>query len=166
MSTELLYSALRFGSLILIWVLIGSALFVLRRDIASHTDSVVGRRGRRTQGRAASRSASRKAKKAEGGSVRSARYLAFTGGPLHNKRVPLTVSPIIIGRAPDCTVTINDSYASGHHLRLYKNENQWFVEDLNSTNGTLLNGARLQSATPLSIGMKVQIGQTTMELTR
>lgn len=163
MTTELLYTLLRYGSLILIWVLISSAVLFMKRDIKLSAGDFRYRKSRRGTTQNSNRVGSG-VKKQSG--ARPPRYLAFTGGAIQNKRLALTMSPIIIGRSPDCTVPITDTYASGHHLRFYKRDNQWFVEDLKSTNGTLLNGAKLQTSTPLNIGDRVQIGQTTMELTR
>lgn len=157
MTSELLYNLLRFGSLILIWVLIGSAILVLKRDIVAVSPKLALR---------SKKASSSPAPASKEASKRTPRYLAFISGPLENKRIPLKISPIILGRAPDCTIPLQDTYASGHHLRLYRTDGQWFVEDLNSTNGTLLNGTPLQAPHPVLIGQRIQIGQTTMELTR
>ena len=61
---------------------------------------------------------------------------------------------------------LQDSYASNRHARIYYRDGQWFIEDLNSTNGTFIDNNRLTTAQLLELGMVVRIGQTTMELTR
>ena len=52
-------------------------------------------------------------------------------------------SEIILGRNPECDISINDETASAQHARLSYHHNQWWVEDLSSTNGTKLNKEKL-----------------------
>jgi len=53
-----------------------------------------------------------------------------------------------------------DGYASGRHARFVRGEETDVVEDLNSTNGTFVNGDRLVGARPLSDGDLITLGQT------
>jgi pSer/pThr/pTyr-binding forkhead associated (FHA) protein len=55
-----------------------------------------------------------------------------------------------------------DDHASSHHARFQYAHGYWFVEDLNSTNGTWLNGRRMFNAQRLKKGDKVRIGRTTI----
>src|SRR4029079_8127483 len=64
------------------------------------------------------------------------------------------------GRAPDADVRIEDRYASGIHARIYSRGASYYVEDMNSTNGTYLNGARLHGEAELSDLDEVKIGDT------
>jgi pSer/pThr/pTyr-binding forkhead associated (FHA) protein len=57
---------------------------------------------------------------------------------------------------------IDDEFASGHHARFQVTNGRWYVEDLGSTNGTWLNGRRIQSAQWLKKGDKIRIGHTVM----
>jgi pSer/pThr/pTyr-binding forkhead associated (FHA) protein len=76
---------------------------------------------------------------------------AFEAGP-----VPLT-----IGRADDNDVALaGDEFASGHHARIESNREGVWVLDLNSTNGTFVNGARLDGRRRLRAGDVVQVGET------
>jgi hypothetical protein len=76
---------------------------------------------------------------------------------------PLT-DEMTIGRAPGCYVSVpNDTYASSLHARVYQADGLTFVEDLGSTNGTFVNGARISGATALRVGDRVQVGATLME---
>ena len=59
---------------------------------------------------------------------------------------------------------IEDRYASSIHARVFSREGRFYVEDMNSTNGTLLNGATLQGEAELIDGDTVQIGDTTFRL--
>ena len=71
---------------------------------------------------------------------------------------------ITIGRAPNCTIMIpDDTYVSQLHARLFRNGEGAWVEDLGSTNGSYLNGARLTGAQQIDKGDRLQIGSTIME---
>ena len=65
-----------------------------------------------------------------------------------------------IGRSTDADVRIDDRFASGIHARLYSRGASYYVEDLGSTNGTFLNGARLSGEGELSDLDEVKIGDT------
>jgi pSer/pThr/pTyr-binding forkhead associated (FHA) protein len=64
----------------------------------------------------------------------------------------------LIGRATDNDVQFPDRSVSRHHCRLRKNGKAWWIEDLGSTNGTLLQGALLQAPKPLRHGDEVVAG--------
>jgi pSer/pThr/pTyr-binding forkhead associated (FHA) protein len=59
-------------------------------------------------------------------------------------------------------LVIDDEYASGHHARFQVSHGLWYVEDLGSTNGTWLNGRRIQAAQWLKKGDTIRIGHTVM----
>jgi FHA domain len=65
-----------------------------------------------------------------------------------------------IGRSPDADVRIEDRYASGVHARVYSRGASYYVEDMNSTNGTFLNGAQLDGEAELSDLDEIRIGDT------
>jgi hypothetical protein len=71
-----------------------------------------------------------------------------------------------VGRAPECELRVDDTYASQQHARLFAKNNSWFVEDLGSTNGTFVNEQKLAAPAMLQPGDKVRVGQTIMELRR
>ena len=71
---------------------------------------------------------------------------------------------ITIGRAANCTIMIpDDTYVSQLHARIFRTPDGAFVEDLGSTNGSYLNGARITAAQQLGTGDRLQIGSTIME---
>jgi FHA domain len=70
------------------------------------------------------------------------------------------IGGLSIGRSKESDVRIEDRYASGLHARLFSREGRFFVEDMSSTNGTLLNGATLKGEAELIDGDSVQIGDT------
>ncbi|HIF65845.1 MAG TPA: FHA domain-containing protein [Acidimicrobiia bacterium] len=81
-------------------------------------------------------------------------------GQRHNLAEELT-----IGRAATCDVTIDDTYASQIHARVFRRDNEQVLEDLGSTNGTYLNRQKVASATNLKTGDHLQIGSTVFEVT-
>ncbi|HEX9258774.1 MAG TPA: FHA domain-containing protein [Acidimicrobiales bacterium] len=73
---------------------------------------------------------------------------------------------LTVGRAGGCGVALSDdTYVSQVHARVYQRDGHAFVEDLGSTNGTYLNGARVSSPATLHRGDKLQVGTTVMEAT-
>jgi pSer/pThr/pTyr-binding forkhead associated (FHA) protein len=69
-----------------------------------------------------------------------------------------TDAEILIGRDPACNFTITDSAISAKHARLFYQQNQWWVEDLSSTNGTFLNLEPLETPVILVDGDQIKIG--------
>jgi hypothetical protein len=65
-----------------------------------------------------------------------------------------------IGRAAANDIRIDDSYASSKHARLYDREGVVYIEDMNSTNGTYVNGRRLGAQQPLRPSDRIRIGDT------
>jgi pSer/pThr/pTyr-binding forkhead associated (FHA) protein len=90
----------------------------------------------------------------------------ITDGPNAGETVPLNGEPITLGRGNDVTLQLDDDYVSTQHARFVTNGEQWFVEDLGSTNGTYLGGTRVTRATPLASGTPVRLGKTVVELRR
>ena len=58
------------------------------------------------------------------------------------------------------SLAVNDDHASSHHARFQFAHGFWYVEDLDSTNGTYLNGRRMYNAQRLKKGDKIRIGRT------
>jgi hypothetical protein len=86
--------------------------------------------------------------------------VVVTGGGLEpGERFDL-FGGISIGRSPDADVRIEDRYASGVHARLYSRGASYYVEDMNSTNGTFLNGGRLEGEAELKDLDQIRIGGT------
>jgi pSer/pThr/pTyr-binding forkhead associated (FHA) protein len=63
-----------------------------------------------------------------------------------------------IGRATDNDVQFPDRSVSRHHCRIHKNDQAWWIEDLESTNGTILHGAPLQAPVRLEHGDEIVTG--------
>jgi len=71
---------------------------------------------------------------------------------------------LTVGRAAGCQVTLDDTYVSQLHARVFARDGQFLVEDLGSTNGTYLNRARVSGAIVMKRGDRLQVGNTVMEL--
>lgn len=69
-----------------------------------------------------------------------------------------------LGRAATCDITLQDTYMSQHHARVFRLDGQLYVEDLGSTNGTYLNRAKVVGRMLLRPGDQVQVGSTILEL--
>jgi len=70
------------------------------------------------------------------------------------------IGGLSIGRSAEADVRIEDRYASGVHARIFSRDGRTYVEDMNSTNGTLLNDATLAGEAELIDGDVVRIGDT------
>lgn len=73
-------------------------------------------------------------------------------------------APLVVGRAAGADIVIDAPYVSGRHARFVSQDNQLTVEDLGSTNGTLVNGVKIDSACQLADGDSVQIGDVVMQV--
>ena len=71
-----------------------------------------------------------------------------------------------LGRDLGSSVVLEDPFSSARHAVLTFRGRGWYVEDLGSTNGTLVNGVPVAAAVPLGFGDELQIGDTVMRLER
>lgn len=71
---------------------------------------------------------------------------------------------VTVGRSSGCSIVFDEQYVSSVHTRVFTREDQVFVEDLGSTNGTWLNGVRAVGQMPVRVGDRVQIGNVILEL--
>ncbi|NYE95864.1 hypothetical protein FHU41_002114 [Psychromicrobium silvestre] len=156
-TSTLTLTVLRFGFLLLLWILIFSIVTAMRRDL------VIGRKIR--TGTPTARQARKHPELAvEPPARQQAHRLVVTEGPLSGQVIELGNSPILLGRAQESTLVLEDDYASGRHARLFPQGSRWFIEDLGSTNGTYLADQQLTRSLPVEIGVPVRIGKTVIEL--
>lgn len=164
--SELAVTVLQFGLLLLLWILILSIVGAQGRDL------MVSKKSRASA--AAARSARASSAPAEERGSTSAphagaqrprpRTLTVTEGPLAGTTLELGSAPIMMGRAQECTLVLDDDYASGKHARLFPQGSRWFLEDLGSTNGTWLSEEQLTRASTVEPGDPIRIGKTVLEL--
>ncbi len=104
------------------------------------------------------------ARRAAGGRKQGPPVLRLVAPPeLKGRSYPLG-EEITVGRAAGCQVTIDDTYASQLHARVFQREGNVYVEDLGSTNGTYLNRRKVTGPMVVQRGDKLQIGNTVLEL--
>lgn len=179
--SELTLLVLQLGFLLLLWVFVFAIVYALRTDL-------FGQRVRKLQPDAAAAAAPTgfPAPSAPAGApvgrpvptttpgggigehatTDNATKLVITSGAKAGAEFPLGRDEITIGRSSDSAIIIRDDYTSTHHARLMLWNGRWMIQDLDSTNGTFLNGSRVTVPTPIPLGATVKVGATTFELRR
>jgi pSer/pThr/pTyr-binding forkhead associated (FHA) protein len=76
----------------------------------------------------------------------------------------LVAGEATVGRAPGCAIVLAGDYVSAHHARLFERAGRVWVEDLGSTNGTLLNGRRVRRPIAMRAGDRLRIGDVVLGL--
>lgn len=93
--------------------------------------------------------------------------LAVTSGPPELKGVRVALDRAVrIGREPDLELVIADDFVSTRHAQVVPTAGGPVLEDLGSTNGTVVNGAAVGSPVSLKAGDEVVIGTVRMKVTR
>lgn len=147
----------RVGFLLLLFLFVYAVIRVIRSDLRYASADVAA---------ASSRRARRDARRQPSGPDPTAvpRVLVVTAGHLSGTRIPLNSNTILIGRAEDSTLVLEDDYASTRHARLTLQGTSYWLEDLGSTNGTYLDRTRVSTPVPVPIGSPIRIGRTVFEL--
>lgn len=93
--------------------------------------------------------------------------LAVVQGPpgLHGVNIPVT-GPIVIGRSPGADIVVGDDFVSGKHARVTLVGDGAVLEDLGSTNGTILNGQRISVPQTLRPGDVIDVGSARLKVDR
>ncbi len=86
--------------------------------------------------------------------------LIMQTGPLPDEIYELTQPKTVIGRAPSVDIVLTFAAVSGRHAVISREGNQCFIEDLNSSNGTFINGQRLHGNQKLNHGDEIRLGQS------
>lgn len=162
---ELTLFVLKMGFLILLWVFVFVIVFALRSDL-------FGQRVRKLPAAAAPAPSAAFAPAAPAPAAPrpqqtgTATRLVVTAGAKEGLEISLPEELLTIGRSSESDLVIRDDYTSTHHARLLLGTAGWLVEDLDSTNGTTLDGRRVTDQTPVPLNTPVTIGTTTFELRR
>ncbi|MFG6402534.1 MULTISPECIES: FHA domain-containing protein [unclassified Microbacterium] len=179
MPSELTYLLLRIGFLILLWFFVFAVVYSLRADLfgvkvrkmpepvaaaaapAAVRNAPAGPSDKTEIVTAAPRASAPADGKA---TTQSVSRIVITSGPKTGLELPLGNEPLTIGRSSESGLVIRDDYTSSHHARLVLWGEQWMLQDLDSTNGSWHDGARVSSPVPIKIGAPIKVGATTFEL--
>ncbi|RMH67835.1 MAG: FHA domain-containing protein [Actinomyces sp.] len=71
---------------------------------------------------------------------------------------------VVVGRSPDCDVVLDDPRVSKRHAALRRRDGRWWIEDLGSTNGTVVDGRPLHAPAALTPGGRIELGGTMLEV--
>ena len=91
-------------------------------------------------------------------------HLLVVEGENPGTRAELADAPLLIGRGSDAAIKLDDDYVSTRHARVAASGDEWFVEDLGSTNGTYVGPVRITQPTTIGLGVQVRVGKTILEL--
>jgi pSer/pThr/pTyr-binding forkhead associated (FHA) protein len=158
--SELTLMLIRFAYLAILWIFVLSAISVVRSDMFGARVESTPRADRRAE-RAARKQARNKPMRRPRGAPT---HVAITEGANAGENISLDLAPLLIGRGSDAQIRLDDDYVSTRHARIASSGDQWFIEDLGSTNGTYIGSTRLTQPTTLTLGTQVRIGKTTLEL--
>jgi signal transduction histidine kinase len=90
--------------------------------------------------------------------------LKILGGQMRGMEFPIRKKQFTIGRSPSADIKVLDTLISRVHVRLFLRGKTWFIEDLNSTNGSWIEGQKLTEAVELPLNTTVRIGKTVFEV--
>jgi pSer/pThr/pTyr-binding forkhead associated (FHA) protein len=153
--SELTLFLIRFAYLAILWIFVLSAISVIRSDMFG------ARVPETARGTAApSRGKAKPPSRRRG----SPTHLIVVEGDNAGARAELDDAPLLIGRGSDAAIRLDDDYVSTRHARVAAHNDEWFVEDLGSTNGTYVGSVRITQPTTIGLGIQVRIGKTILEL--
>ena len=154
--SELTLFLIKISYLAILWIFVLSAISVVRSDMFG---------ARLPQGaREATAPKPRRQPKPKKAKKGSPTHVLVVDGANRGEQADLAQAPILIGRGSDAAIRLDDDYVSTRHARIAASGDQWFVEDLGSTNGTYIGSARITQPTTLTLGTQVRIGKTILEL--
>ena len=155
--SELTLFLIRVAFLAILWIFVLSAISVIRSDM-------FGARVPESARGAAPKQAERKSGKPRKPRRGAPTHLLVVEGDSPGTRAELADAPLLIGRGSDAAIKLDDDYVSTRHARVAASGDEWFVEDLGSTNGTYVGPVRITQPTTIGLGVQVRVGKTILEL--
>jgi hypothetical protein len=155
--SELTLFLIRLAFLAILWIFVLSAISVIRSDMFGARVPETARGG----APAPARKATGKPRKPRRGAPT---HLLVVEGDNAGIRAELADAPLLIGRGSDAAIKLDDDYVSTRHARVAASGDEWFVEDLGSTNGTYVGPVRITQPTTIGLGVQVRVGKTILEL--
>ena len=165
--SELALFIVRTGFLAVLWIFVFSIISVIRADLFGQ--KVVSKVAEANAPQVVSTPVSPSAP--GGGQLlvseptgSNATKLVITEGDRTGHQIRLDRRELTIGRSEDSDLVVDDEYASTHHAKLVLINNDWLIQDLNSTNGTYLDGGRVGTPAVVKLNTQVRVGKTVFEL--
>jgi len=159
-----LLDILKYALIAVIWIFFAFALRAVWRETRQTVRSatpvsarpvVEAPRGAQARGAARATGAA-----ASGAAKTGQVVLLAVAGPLEGRRLELA-TPAIIGREAACDLVLTeDRFVSTRHAELERNGRKILVADLGSTNGTFVNGERVEGTMRVTRGDVIQVGQS------
>lgn len=178
MTSELTLLALRLAFIVVLWLFIFFIVYALRSDLFGQRAKrlPVDQQAQSHQGAGSAATPPTPTPQVAPSAPRTpppsapagavATRLVITKGAKNGLEMPLGDGPLTIGRSNESNLIIRDDYTSTHHARLMLWNGRWVIQDLDSTNGTFLNGERITVPTPVPSNATITIGTTSFELRR
>ena len=166
--SELALFIVRLGFVAVLWIFVFSIISVIRADLFGQ--KVVSRVAAANAPEVVSAPVGNTAPFASTPTLVSeptgstATKLVIIEGDKTGQMVRLERREITLGRSPDSDLIVDDEYASTHHAKLGLINNDWLIQDLNSTNGTYLDGGRVGTPAVVKLNTSVRVGKTVFEL--
>ena len=158
--SELTLFLIRMAFLAILWIFVLSAISVIRSDMFGARVPVAARNGAPAPARKTKGGAKAPRKPRRGAPT----HLLVVEGEYPGTRAELADAPLLIGRGSDAAIKLDDDYVSTRHARVAPSGDEWFVEDLGSTNGTYVGPVRITQPTTIGLGVQVRVGKTILEL--
>jgi len=159
--SELTLFLIRVAFLAILWIFVLSAISVIRSDMfGARVPEAVRGSAPVPQGRRGRSKPAKPAKARRGAPT----HLIVVEGDNPGTRAELADAPLLIGRGSDAAIKLDDDYVSTRHARVAASGDEWFVEDLGSTNGTYVGPVRITGPTTIAPGIQVRVGKTILEL--
>ena len=156
--SELTLFLIKLAYLAILWIFVLSAISVIRSDMFGARVPEAARGG-------GAGKAPKPPKQPKPGKRRSVpTHAIVTEGSNVGERADLAQGTVLIGRGSDAAIRLDDDYVSTRHARIAASGDQWFVEDLGSTNGTFVGTVRITQPTTITMGTQVRVGKTILEL--
>lgn len=158
--SDLALFLVRIGFLAVMWIFVFSIISVIRADLF----------GQKVFSKVAAANAPKVVSSpstAAGGPVgepKGATKLVVTEGVRKGLEIALRGRELTIGRSEDSDLIVDDEFASTYHAKLVLLNGEWMLQDLNSTNGTYLDGVKVTTPTNLKLKSTVRVGKTSFEL--
>ncbi len=151
---ELTLTLIKIGFLALLWMFVLSSVSVIKSDLF----------GERVDPQRAPDNKAAKPSKPPKKRRSAPTKLVISEGANAGITVPLERAPILLGRGSDATIRLDDDYVSTRHARFVPHGDDWYIEDLGSTNGTYIGSQRITTPVMVGVGTQVRVGKTIAEL--